>query len=98
LHTHSGNEDQDKILSSLLGFKDIDGPSMQVADVKNINKRVAKFIEESAKTEKQWMVCLDEIGQAWKGVLPDEYDSRHDTVRHHALWGSLMAGGSTAAL
>jgi len=44
------------------------------------------------------MVCLDEIGQAWKGVLPDEYDSRHDTVRHHALWGSLMAGGSTAAL
>ena len=45
LLTHSGNEDQDKILSPLLGFKDTDGPSMQVADVKNINKRVAKFIE-----------------------------------------------------
>ncbi|MDA0195941.1 MAG: DUF5060 domain-containing protein [Bacteroidetes bacterium] len=94
VHTHSGNKDQDEILNPLLGFKDIDGPSMQVADVKNINKRVAKFIEESDKTEKQWMVCLDEIGQAWKGVMPDEHDPKHDTVRHHALWGSLMAGGA----
>ena len=36
---------------------------------------------------------LDEIGPASHGVLPDADDPDHDAVRHHALWGNLMAGG-----
>jgi hypothetical protein len=40
------------------------------------------------------VVCLDEIGPHWMGVMPDADDPKHDTVRNHCLWGSLMAGGA----
>ena len=30
------------------------------------------------------------------GVKPDSDDPTHDTVRHQALWGNLMAGGAGA--
>jgi hypothetical protein len=92
VHTHSDNQHQDPILNPLLGFEPLDGPSMQIANVENINNRVAHFINQSAKTKNPWVVMLDEIGEAWKGVMPDEFDQGHDTVRHMALWGSLMAG------
>src|SRR5690606_8990950 len=51
---------------------------------------------ESADSGKQWVVNMDEIGPANKGVMPDEFDAGHDTVRHYALWGSLMAGAGGA--
>lgn len=92
VHTHSDNQHQDPILNPLLGFEPLDGPSMQIGNVENINNRVSHFINQSAKTKNPWVVMLDEIGEAWKGVMTDEFDPRHDTVRHMALWGSLMAG------
>lgn len=96
VHTHSDNKHQYPILNPLLGFESLDGPSMQIGNVKDINNRVVHFISESAKTSKPWVIMLDEIGQAWKGVMPDSFDQAHDTVRHHALWGSLMAGAAGA--
>jgi hypothetical protein len=92
VHTHSDNQHQDIILSPLLGFENLDGPSMQIGKVEDINDRIKHFVIESAKTKKPWVVNLDELGPAWKGVMPDEFDQQHDTVRHYALWGSLMAG------
>ncbi len=96
VHTHSDNEHQDKVLNPLLGFENLDGLSMQIGKVENINERILHFVNESAKTNKPWVVNLDEIGQAWKGVIPDEFDAQHDTVRHFGLWGSLMAGAGGA--
>jgi hypothetical protein len=96
VHTHSDNEHQDKILQPLLGFKNLDGPSMQIGNPANCNDRISHFISESANTNKQWVVMLDEIGDAGRGVMPDSFDAQHDTVRHYALWGSLMAGAGGA--
>lgn len=96
VHTHSDNNHQNLILNPLLGFESLDGPSIQIGNVANINERVIHFINESAKTNKKWIVNLDEIGEAWKGVMPDKFDQQHDTVRHFALWGSLMAGAGGA--
>lgn len=96
VHTHSDNEHQDLILNPMLGFESLDGPSMQIGNVENTNKRIAHFISESAKTKKPWVVMFDELGPAHQGVMPDEFDTQHDTVRHHALWGSLMAGAAGA--
>jgi hypothetical protein len=96
VHTHSDNEHQDKILNPLLGFESLDGPSMQIGNVENINERISHFVTESAKTKKPWVVNLDEIGPAHKGVMPDQFDAQHDTIRHYALWGSLMAGAGGA--
>ena len=96
IHTHSDNEHQDKILNPLLGFAALDGTSMQIGKVEDINDRIVHFVNESAKAKKQWVVSLDELGPAWKGVMPDEFDQQHDTVRHFALWGSLMGGAGGA--
>lgn len=96
VHTHSDNDHQDKVLNPLLGFENLDGPSMQIGKVENINNRISHFIAESAKTTKKWVVNLDEIGDASRGVMPDAFDAQHDTVRHYALWGSLMAGSGGA--
>lgn len=96
VHTHSDNEHQDQVLNPLLGFKQLDGPSMQIAEVEKIHERIQHFINASAKTSKPWVVNLDEIGFSWKGVMPDAFDQQHDTLRHYALWGSMMAGAGGA--
>lgn len=96
VHTHSDNQHQDIILNPLLGFENLEGPSMQIGKIEDVNQRISHFITESAKTKKPWIVNLDEIGPPQKGVMPDEFNAKHDTVRHFALWGSLMAGAAGA--
>lgn len=96
LHTHWNDSIQDKYLIPLLGFDALDGPSMQIGEVTNIHRRIKKFIQMSADAGKQWVVNLDELGPANTGIMPDEFDTSHDTVRHEALWGSLMAGAGGA--
>ncbi len=46
------------------------------------------------RISKQWVVCSDELGPHWMGVMPDSDDPDHDTIRKEALWGNLMAGGA----
>lgn len=94
LHTHSNDSHQDEYLNPMLGFGNLDGPSMQIADPTRVHERVKKWVEESEKSGLRWLVNLDEIGPAWKGVMPDSYDAQHDTVRQNCLWGTLLAGGA----
>jgi hypothetical protein len=94
VHTHSNDEKQDEYLTPFLGFENLDGPSMQIGDPVRVHERIKKWASESEEAGKRWLVNLDEIGQHWKGVLPDVYDTEHDTVRHHCLWGTLLAGGA----
>jgi len=94
LHTHSDDEKQDLYLGPMLGFEGLDGPSMQIGNPYRVHERILKWIKESEKAGKRWVVNLDEIGPHWMGVLPDSYDTAHDTVRRECLWGALMAGGA----
>lgn len=94
LHTHSDDFHQDEYLTPLLRFENLDGPSMQIGNPERVHERVKKWVDESNKTGKRWIVNLDEIGPAKKGVLPDSYDENHDTIRQHCLWGTLLAGGA----
>lgn len=94
LHTHSNDSHQDEYLNLMLGFENLDGPSMQIGEPARVHERVKKWVDESAKSGKRWLVNLDEIGPAWKGVMPDSHDAQHDTVRHNCLWGTLLAGGA----
>jgi hypothetical protein len=94
LHTHSDDEYQDKYLEPMLGTGTIDGPSMQVANPARVHERMKLWVKASEVSVERWVVCLDEIGPASKGVMPDADDANHDTVRNHCLWGSLMAGGA----
>ena len=92
LHSHSNDHHQDLYLTPLLGENSYDGASMQIADPKKVNSRIKFWINKSISSDKKWIVNLDEIGPHWKGVLPDAFDIKHDTIRHHGLWGSLLAG------
>ncbi|MBN1996258.1 DUF5060 domain-containing protein [candidate division KSB1 bacterium] len=94
LHTHSNSKFRDPILKPLLEFEYLDGPSLQVGDVRNVHNVTKKWILASSNTKKQWVCCLDEIGGAHTGVKPDADDPDHDSVRRYALWGNLMAGGA----
>jgi hypothetical protein len=94
LHTHSDDEYQDAYLVPMLGTGTINGPSLQVANPLRVHERILKWVEASGASGERWVVNLDEIGPASKGVMPDSFDSKHDTVRNHCLWGSLMAGGA----
>ena len=94
VHTHSDDQHQDEYLAPLLGFEYLDGPSMQVGNPARVHERIRKWVSGSDAAGKRWIVNLDEIGPHWKGVMPDAYDPRHDTIRHHCLWGALMAGGA----
>lgn len=94
LHTHADDSHQDLYLNPLLGFANLDGPSLQIGEPARVNTRVDKWIDESEKTGKRWLVNLDEIGPSWKGVMPDSHDALHDTVRYKCLWGTLLAGGA----
>ncbi len=93
VHTHHNSKLRDPILTPLLGFEYLDGPSFQVGDVRHVHD-VTKWLQASSKTQKQWVCCLDEIGPAHTGVKPDADDPGHDRVRRYGLWGNLLAGGA----
>lgn len=94
LHTHANDQKQDEYLTPMLGFKYLDGPSMQIGNPARVHQRIKKWVVESEKAGKRWLVNLDEIGPAWKGVMPDSFDANHDTIRNKCLWGTLLAGGA----
>ena len=94
LHTHADDQHQDEYLKPMLGFNNINGPSMQIGNPERVHERIRKWVDESGEAGKRWIVNLDEIGPAWKGVMPDSFDAQHDTVRQECLWGTLLAGGA----
>lgn len=93
IHTHSNPAQRIKDMSEYLGFKSVEGPSIQCGNVDEVHEDAKYWIEKSGDAFHQWVVCIDEIGQHWKGALPDSFDPGHDTIRHKVLWGNLMAGG-----
>jgi hypothetical protein len=94
VHTYPGQ--YDSVYTPLLGFSDFDGPSLQMGSMSGTHAETLEWVQQSAANGRPWFVCLDEIGPANTGVKPDADDPYHDTVRHQALWGNLMAGGAGA--
>lgn len=94
VHTHSGDPDHTRLIEPFLGFPDLDGPSMQLSPPSRVHDFTRKWINRSSASSKPWVVCSDELGPHWMGVMPDSDDPDHDTIRKEALWGNLMAGGA----
>ncbi len=94
IHTHSAPHQRLKDMTEYLGFRNVEGPSVQCGNVDEVHEDAKYWLAESQKANHQWVVCSDEIGQHWKGAMPDAFDPAHDTIRHKVLWGNLMAGGA----
>jgi hypothetical protein len=95
IHTHSAHNPRYEIFEELLGDPHLDGPSMQLGDYKISHHETLHWTTASEEAGKPWVVCIDEIGPAQRGVDPDDReDNSQDTVRAEVLWGNLMAGGA----
>ena len=91
---HTFPDQYEKLYGPLLGTETLEGVSLQMGDKSRTHNETVKWINRSAEKGRPWFVCLDEIGPADIGVVPDADDPTHDDVRRYALWGNLMAGGS----
>jgi len=94
VHTFPGQ--YDAVYTPLLGYGFFEGPSLQMGNMQQTHAETIKWVDRSVQGGRPWFVSLDEIGPADVGVKPDADDPTHDDVRHHALWGNLMAGGAGA--
>jgi hypothetical protein len=99
---HTFPDQQDKVYTPLLGSNSrLTGLSLQNA-WNAVHKRTLKWVNESDKAGKPWVVANDEQGPNVQGVPPDPgfrnyapnkgYDI-HD-IRKQVLWGNIMAGGA----
>ncbi|UUO04549.1 DUF5060 domain-containing protein [Blastopirellula sp. J2-11] len=105
VHTFPGQ--QDKVYSKLLGDQSVlTGASLQ-NEWDQAHARTLKWVTESAKAGRPWVVANDEQGPASFGVPADPgYEGKdgvagkdHDKydlhdIRKQTLWGTLTAGGA----
>ncbi len=107
---HTFPSRQDPVYTPLLGQDSpFTGASLQNS-WNSAHQRTLKWVTESAKAGKPWVVANDEQGPASLGVPPDKGYKGHDGVaidkkgkgkgytaddiRKFTLWGTLTAGGA----
>ncbi len=106
---HTYPDQQDKVYVPLLGARSgLSGISLQNS-WRTVHQRVLKWINESEKAGRSWVVSNDEQNPHFTGVPPDPGYEGHDgvarpesgsapytlhDVRKHTLWGALLAGGA----
>ena len=94
LHTHATPESKDELLTPQLGHLPLNGLSFQVEKRETVNDEIVKWRNKSRSAGAEWLITMDEIGPWQDGAKPDSVDLNHDSLRHLALWGTLMAGGA----
>jgi len=94
LHTHSYNPLREDILNDIVGFKGLDGLSLQVNIREEAGAVVNRWREAASKAGNEWLITMDEIGEWHTATLPDSLDPEHNTIRHYALYGTLMSGAA----
>ena len=92
LHTHATKRSKEELLKPLLGHPTLDGLSMQISPKEEAHDQIRYWRRASIDGGHRWLLTMDEIGLWDTGAAPDAEDPRHDALRHHVLWGALMAG------
>jgi hypothetical protein len=104
---HTFPNQQDKVYPPLLGEQSLLGGASLQNSWSAAHQRTLKWVQESAKAGRPWVVCHDEQNPASDGVPPDPGYQGHDgfaeqggkkynlhDIRKLCLWGTLMAGGA----
>ncbi len=94
LHTHSHEPARGAVLDSIIGFKNLDGLSLQVDKREAAAEVVTTWKEKSVKAGHNWMITMDEIGLWHTGAQADEVTPNHDSLRGNVLWGTLLSGAA----
>lgn len=94
LHTHSHEPYRGDILDSIIGFKDLDGLSLQQDKREGAADVVATWKAKANEAGHEWLITMDEIGMWHTGAQSDSVTPNHDTLRRYALWGTLLSGAA----
>ncbi len=94
LHTHAYDPLRSTVLDSIVGFKYIDGLSLQQDKRELAAGVVDTWKKRAKKAGHDWLITMDEIGMWHTAALPDSLDPDHDTLRSYVLWGTLLSGGA----
>lgn len=94
IHTLPEEDMREPVLKNLIGYEKLDGISMQIGTVTNIHQDIKKWLSLSHKSEKPWIISMDEIGPWHTGTPSDADNTRIDTLRSEVLWSTLTAGGA----
>ena len=94
LHTHAHAPLRSEILDSIVGYRYVDGLSLQQDERKHAANVVEEWRTKSKETGHEWMITMDEIGKWFQGAVLDSEDPTHETLRKYVLWGSLLSGGA----
>ena len=94
LHTHSHEPARANVLDSIVGFKDLDGLSLQVDKREGTADVVETWKQNSKDADHNWIITMDEIGMWHTGAVSDSLDPDHDSLRRYVLWGSLLSGSA----
>ncbi len=90
---HTFPQDHEKVYAPLLGYPNLDGPSLQLSKMAGGYAATLTWVVRSAAAGRPWVVMLDEPGNAAVGCSPDGPNNNHYECRTEALWANLMAGG-----
>jgi hypothetical protein len=93
---HTYPNERDKVYRPLLGWPTLDGVSGQFdGGYQKIAPWIEDWLKQSSDAGKQWVISVDEIGPADRGIDPDgRADSNHPRIRREVLWGPLMSGSA----
>ncbi|MEQ8549479.1 MAG: DUF5060 domain-containing protein [Cyclobacteriaceae bacterium] len=94
LHTLPNEDLRRDILNNLLGYKYLDGISLQHAERETTPKIVSDWKAKSDSAGHPWLMTMDEIGMWYDGAMTDAEDPNHNSLRRYALWGFLLSGGA----
>ena len=94
LHTHSADPARSNVLDSIVGFKPLDGLSLQVDKREDSANVLETWKNKSRDTGHEWLITMDEIGKWDRGARSDSLDGNHDSLRGQVLWGTLLSGGA----
>lgn len=96
LHTFALQKDQR--YGPLLGDQsELTGLSLQthLSDFSTVHADTVEWVNRSAQSGKNWVVAVDEPGDAQHALRPDnDAGNSHEDGRKNALWGTLLAGGA----
>ena len=94
LHTHSHEPYRAYILDSIVGFRNLDGLSLQVDKREEAAKVLADWKKKASRADHPWMITMDEIGMWHTGAQSDSITPNHGTLRRYVLWGTLLSGAA----
>lgn len=94
LHTHAEDPLRADILDDILGYKYLDGLSLQQAERQHTSAVIEEWRTKAKEIDHDWLITMDEIGKWHTGALSDAEDPNHDSLRKYVLWGALLSGGA----